>query len=87
MEIVFIGKAEKDLNYWKRSGNTSVLKKIRKLFESVQKSPFSGIGKPEPLKYELTGKWSRRITRADRMVYAIQDQKIKVYSLKGHYEH
>ena len=53
---------------WKKSGNKKVLQRIRTLIESIQKTPFEGIGKPEPLKYELTGKWSRWITNADRLI-------------------
>ncbi|RNI38849.1 Txe/YoeB family addiction module toxin [Hanamia caeni] len=86
MEIVFLGKASNDLKAWKKSGNLSVLKRIRKLIEDIQRSPFEGIGKPEPLKFELSGKWSRRITEEDRIVYQILDGVLKVYSLKGHYE-
>lgn len=85
MEIVFIGKSEKDLKEWKESGNQVVLKRIRKLIEDIQKNPFEGIGKPEPLKFDLAGKWSRRITEKDRIVYEIFENKLKVYSLKGHY--
>lgn len=86
MEVIFIGKAEKDLKEWKQAGNVSVLKRIRKLIEEIQEKPFEGIGKPEPLRFGLSGKWSRRITEKDRIVYEIYKDKIKVYSLKGHYE-
>ncbi|MGN6248912.1 MAG: Txe/YoeB family addiction module toxin [Ginsengibacter sp.] len=55
--------------------------------EEIQKSPFTGIGKPEPLKFDLSGKWSRRITEKDRLVYEIETGFIKVYSLKGDYEY
>ncbi len=86
MEIVFIGKAEKDLVDWKKSGNVAVLKRIRKLIEEIQVNPFEGIGKPEALRFSLSGKWSRRITDKDRIVYEISKSQIKIYSLKGHYE-
>ena len=86
MEVIFIGKAERDLKEWKQAGNISVLKRIRKLIEEIEKNPFEGVGKPEPLKFNLSGKWSRRITGKDRIVYEIYDDKMKVYSLKGHYE-
>ena len=86
MEIIFIGKSLKDLNYWEKSGNVAVRKRIRKLIEEIQKTPFEGIGKPEALRFDLSGKWSRRITGKDRMVYEIYEGKIKIYSLKGHYE-
>ena len=86
MEIVFTIQAEQDLNYWKRTNSNSVLKKIRALLVNIIESPFSGIGKPEALKHELSGKWSRRITRSDRLIYEVDGNKIYVFSLKGHYE-
>lgn len=86
MEIQFTLQAEEDLNFWKRTKNELILKKIRALLENILKTPYSGIGKPEPLKYELTGKWSRRITKSDRLIYQIVDNKLYVYSLKGHYK-
>lgn len=86
MEIILIGKSEKDLKEWQRSGNEQVLKRIRKLLENIQKSPFTGIDKLEPLRFGLAGKWSMRITEKDRLVYAIGDGVLKIYSLKGHYQ-
>jgi len=86
MEIEFTIQAEQDLNYWKRTNNISVLKKIRVLLENILEAPFSGIGKPEALKHELSGKWSRRITQSDRLIYEIAGNKIYVFSLRGHYE-
>ena len=86
MQIILLGKSVNDLEEWKMSGNTSVLNKIRKLIEDIQKTPFDGLGKPEALKYDLSGKWSRRITGKDRLVYEIHKDEIKIYSLKGHYE-
>lgn len=86
MEIVLIGKATKDLEDWKKSGNIVVLKRIRRMISEIQNTPFKGIGKPEALKYNLTGKWSRRITDKDRMVYEIENLELKIYSLKGHYD-
>ncbi len=85
MEVIFIGKSLNDLKEWKQAGKVQVLKRIRKLIEEIQVSPFTGIGKPEPLRFDLAGKWSRRITEKDRLVYEIDENKIKVYSLKGHY--
>ena len=82
MEVIFIGKAEKDLKEWKQAGNILVLKRVRKLIDDIQEKPFEGIGKPEPLRFGLT----RRITEKNRIVYEIYEDKVKVYSLKGHYE-
>jgi len=86
MEIVFLPEAEKDLNFWIKTGNKSILKKIANLIENIQKNPFEGIGKPEPLKHSLTGIWSRRINREHRLIYEIMDNKILIYSVKGHYK-
>lgn len=85
MEIKYNKKALKDIEYWKKTGNKIVQNKISALLIDIEKTPYSGIGKPEGLKYELTGKWSRRINEVDRLVYKIEDNSIKVYSLRGHY--
>ncbi|NTE04681.1 Txe/YoeB family addiction module toxin [Agrobacterium tumefaciens] len=85
MEIEFTLIASEDLKYFKKSGNTIVLKKIRSLLESIQESPYTGIGKPEALKYEQSGNWSRRINRDDRLIYEIRSGIIIVHSLRGHY--
>lgn len=86
MEIAFLPQASEDLEYWKRIGQTRILKRIRVLLADIQEHPFTGIGKPEPLKGE-NGKWSRRITDEHRMIYSISDGRIYVYvfSLRYHY--
>jgi toxin YoeB len=85
MEVKYSEDALQDIAYWKQNGNASVLKKISALVRSIEKDPFRGIGKPEPLKYELSGKWSRRITATHRLVYQITDC-IEILSLRGHYD-
>lgn len=87
MEIAFLPKASEDLEHWKSTGNSRILKRIRDLLADIQEHPFIGLGKPEPLKGNLQGKWSRRITDEHRMVYSISSGRIYVYvfSLKGHY--
>ncbi len=85
MEIEFTSEAKKDLEHWKKSGNKKVLKRIRELIESIQLTPFAGIGKPESLKYDLAGKWSRRINKSHRVIYTVTDTKIYIHSLMGHY--
>jgi len=85
MEIKFTPKALADLNELKKSGNVGVQKKIKELLQSIRETPFSGIGKPEPLKHHLSGKWSRRISYGDRIVYDLDGNTINIYSLKGHY--
>ena len=85
MEIIYTDRAVDDISYWKKSGNKSVQNKITKLLKSIEETPFEGIGKPEPLKYELKGFWSRRINREHRLIYKVNPGKITVYSLKDHY--
>jgi toxin YoeB len=86
MEIEFSDDAIDHLAFFKKSGQVNILKKIRNLLESIQETPTEGIGKPEALKYNLSGFWSRRIDKENRIVYKIVEDTIWVYSLKGHYE-
>ena len=85
MEIVFLPEAEQDLNYWVKTGNKTILKKITHLIEAIANNPYEGIGKPEPLKYRLTGCWSRRINQEHRIIYEVAANKLLVYSVRGHY--
>ena len=66
MEIEFTLKAKEDVDSWKKSGDKTILKRIRSLLESISETPFKGIGKREQLKYEWKGYWSRRITQEHR---------------------
>lgn len=86
MEIVYTLEAKEDIDYWKKTGNSARLKKIRSLLESILETPFEGIGKPEPLKYSLTGAWSRRIDREHRLVYKVSGDEVTVLSARGHYQ-
>jgi toxin YoeB len=86
MEVNFKTEALTDLEYWKNYGTQSEQNKITSLLQSMRETPFRGIGKPEPLKYGLSGKWSRRIDRLNRIIYSVEDNVITVYSLRGHYE-
>ncbi len=85
MEIAYTLKAEKDLEYWKKLNDVSIKNKITALIESIQETPFKGIGKPEPLKFNLKGYWSRRINQEHRIVYEVFKDKIVIHSLKNHY--
>lgn len=90
MELVYTPQAVDDLKFWKKSGNRTIQKKIEKLLLSIIETPFEGIGKPEALKHELTGSWSRRIDQEHRLVYQVyengDDTIIEIQSLKGHYQ-
>ena len=85
MEIILLPEAEKHLDFWQKTGNKKILKKISELIKATLETPLAGIGKPEALKYQLTGKWSRRIDKENRFVYTVTDNKLYIYSLKGHY--
>lgn len=87
MEVIFSLRALEDINYWKKSGNKVVQEKISALINDMIKHPYTGIGKPEPLKYQLSGSWSRRITLNDRLVYSvnIENDTIEIETARGHY--
>ncbi len=85
MEIVFTHEAEKDLDHWKATNNRAIQKRITKLLESIVETPFSGIGKPEALKHNLSGCYSRRITAEHRLVYRVNQNVIVVISMRFHY--
>ena len=85
MEIKYTFKALEDLTYWKKTNNIIILKKIRNLLENIITTPYQGIGKPEPLKYNLSGVWSRRIDKEHRLVYEVENDTVTILSLKGHY--
>jgi toxin YoeB len=90
MEIVFSVKAKNDLDFWSKSGNKQILKKIAELIKAIQLNPYEGIGKPEQLKHELAGRWSRRINHEHRLIYRITNENrieiLNILSVKGHYE-
>jgi len=85
MEIIFSPIALQQLQYWKKSGNKKVIEKIKSLFEEIQLTPFEGTGKPEALKHNWNGYWSRRITSEHRLVYKIEKNTILVAQLRYHY--
>lgn len=85
MEIIFLPAAIEDLKFWKKSGNKIIQNKISKLIVSIQENPFEGIGKPEALKHNLSGSWSRRINQEHRLIYSIKENTIEIESIKGHY--
>ena len=85
MEIIYTPRALEDLKYWTKSGNKSIQNKIQRLLFSMEQTPYEGLGKPEALKHELSGKWSRRINSEHRIVYDVVGDKLRVFFLKGHY--
>ncbi len=87
MEVEYMPEAIKDIQYFKRSGDKKLMKKIQSLIFEMQDSPKKGTGKPEQLKNNLSGYWSRRINREHRIVYKIDENRniITIYSMRGHY--
>ena len=83
-KIILTATAREDFSYWEQD-NPKIIEKINALFESILIDPMSGIGKPEKLKYELAGLWSRRINQKGRMVYQFDDNTITVLQLRDHY--
>lgn len=86
-ELILMPEAEKHLIEWKKSGQKKILRKIFDLFEELRHHPTTGTGQVEQLKGDLVGFWSRRISKSERMIYNIEDDKVivNVVSLKGHY--
>ncbi len=87
MEVIFSPQALEDIEYWKKSGNKTIMNRITALLADIVLHPFSGIGKPEALKYDLTGYWSRRINSEHRIVYSVHNDMIEVHilSMRFHY--
>ena len=84
MPIKFSDHAWEDYLFW-QAKDKAILKRINLLLRDIQRSPFEGIGKPEPLKHQLAGFWSRRIDDEHRLVYAIQDDCVLVAQCRYHY--
>ena len=85
MKIIFSKNSWEDYTSW-QSEDKKVLKRINELIKDIQRTPYEGIGKPEPLKYDLTGLWSRRIDREHRLVYQVREGEIIIYSCRFHYD-
>jgi len=85
MRIIFSEIAWDDYTSW-QTEDKKMLRKINDLIKAIKSDPFNGIGKPEPLKYDLANFWSRRIDREHRLVYQIQDKNLLIYSCKYHYD-
>ncbi len=84
-KIVFTEQAFEEYLYWQVQ-DRKILKRINALLKDINRDPYSGIGKPEGLKENLSGFWSRRIDDTHRLVYRIADGQIEIYQCKGHYE-
>ena len=85
--IEISSKARKELQEQYKSGNKPVIRKIEQIFMELANNPYEGTGNPEPLKYQLTGYWSRRINKKDRIIYRVYEKRVIVLivSAIGHY--
>ncbi|HAN75483.1 MAG TPA: Txe/YoeB family addiction module toxin [Planktothrix sp. UBA10369] len=84
MNILFLEDAWQDYLYWQKT-DQKILKRINELIKDIQRSPFSGIGKPEALKFNMSGLWSRRIDQEHRLIYQIKDDSIIIVQCRYHY--
>ena len=84
MNLTWTAEAWEECLCW-QSHDKRNLKKINDLIKDIKREPFSGLGKPEPLKYELSGCWSRRITDEHRLVYEMEENSIIIISCRYHY--
>ena len=84
MDISFSKEAWEDYLYWQKTDNKKLIK-INNLIKECQRTPFSGLGKPEPLKGDLKSFWSRRIDSEHRLVYTLKEQQLIVIQCRFHY--
>lgn len=82
--LIFAPQAWEDYLYW-QAHDRRILRKINELIRAIDRMPFEGIGKPEPLKYALSGYWSRRINHEHRLVYQITDTDLIILQCRYHY--
>ena len=86
MKLVSAENAWEDYLYWQQT-DKKLLKRINALIKDIQREPFEGIGKPEPLKHALSGYWSRRINDEHRLVYKASNNELLIAQLRYHYEY
>ena len=84
MKLVFANEAWEDYLYWQKQ-DRKMVERINKLIRETQREPFSGVGKPEPLRHALSGFWSRRITDEHRLVYRVEGDELQIVQLRFHY--
>lgn len=84
MILCWTQEAWEDYLYWQKT-DKQLLKRVNTLIKDIQRAPYEGIGKPEPLKFDLTGYWSRRIDKEHRLVYTVQGENIIITMCRYHY--
>lgn len=85
MVLTFTEIAWEDYCYWQKT-DKKMVKKVNELIKVIKRTPFEGIGKPEPLKYDLTGYWSRRIDLEHRLIYQLRDNELIIFACRYHYD-
>jgi len=85
MKYVFVEESWEDYLYWQQN-DKKILARINNLLKDISRNPYSGLGKPEPLKHKYLGFWSRRITEEHRLIYRITDDEIQVAKCRFHYD-
>ena len=85
MKYIFVDESWEDYMYWQRN-DKKILKRINALIKDISRQPYEGIGKPEPLKHNYRGYWSRRIDGEHRLIYQVGDDEIRIVKCRFHYD-
>jgi len=85
MKYIFVDESWEDYLYWQKT-DKKILKKINELIKDISRTPFSGKGKPEPLKYKYKGYWSSRIDHEHRLIYQVKDDEIRIAKCRFNYD-
>jgi toxin YoeB len=85
MKFVFVDESWEDYLYWQKN-DKKILTRINNLIKDISRSPYDGIGKPEPLKHKYQGYWSRRITEEHRLIYRVVEDEIHIAKCRFHYD-
>ena len=84
MDIMFLDDAWQDYLYWQKV-DKKLVKRINQLIKDIQRTPFEGVGKPEALKFDMSGLWSRRINQEHRLIYQVKEEYIVIVQCRYHY--
>jgi len=85
MKYIFVNESWEDYLYWQKT-DKKIVRRINELIKEISRNPFSGIGKPEPLKYKYSGYWSRRINQEHRIIYQVREDEILIVKCRFHYD-
>ena len=85
MKLIFVDESWEDYLYWQKT-DRKILDRINNLAKDISRNPYTGLGKPEPLKYKYQGYWSRRITEEHRLIYRVVNDEIHIAKCRFHYD-